>query len=115
MALITLAQAEAAIITVVANRTALAASARTLTAPTALAAAVRGALVTAMDYSLTDDQDISTCLKPGQLRHRRLHLPGLSHVHSPGQPGSRHREAVLPHAVQPATSVHRPATDQPQF
>jgi hypothetical protein len=59
---ITLAQAEAMINTVVANRTSLAASARTLAAPTPLAGSVSGALVDAFDTSLTDDQDISNCL-----------------------------------------------------
>jgi len=59
---ITLAQAEATINTVVANRTSLAASTRTLNAPTPLATSTRNALVAALDASLTNDQDISTCL-----------------------------------------------------
>ena len=59
---ITLAQAEATINTVVANRTSLAASARTLNAPTPLAASVRDALVASYDDSLTNDQDINNCL-----------------------------------------------------
>jgi hypothetical protein len=59
---ITLAQAEATINTVVANRTSLAASARTLNAPTRLAGTVTAALVAAFDTSLNDDQDISNCL-----------------------------------------------------
>ncbi len=59
---ITLAQAEATISSVISNRTALEASAQTLAAPTPLAASVRGALVSAMQASLTDDQAISTCL-----------------------------------------------------
>lgn len=60
--MITLSQAEATISTVVSNRTALAASARTLDAPTPLAASVRRALISAIDASLANDQDISTCL-----------------------------------------------------
>jgi hypothetical protein len=59
---ITLAQAESDITTVVSNRTSLAASARTLNAPTPLASSVTSALVAAFDTSLTDDQDISNCL-----------------------------------------------------
>jgi hypothetical protein len=59
---ITLAQAEASITSVVSNRTSLAASARTLGAPTPLAASVRSALVAALDASLTNDQDINNCL-----------------------------------------------------
>lgn len=59
---ITLAQAEATINNVVANRTSLAASARTLNAPTPLAASVRDALVASYDDSLTNDQDINNCL-----------------------------------------------------
>jgi hypothetical protein len=59
---ITLAQAEATLNTVVANRTSLAASTRTLNAPTPLATSTRNALVAALDASLTNDQDISTCL-----------------------------------------------------
>ena len=58
----TLAQAEATINTVVANRTSLAASARTLNAPTPLAASVRDVLVASYDDSLTNDQDINNCL-----------------------------------------------------
>jgi hypothetical protein len=59
---ITLAQAEAMLTAVVSNRTSLAASARSLDAPTPMAATVRADLVAAMDASLTNDQDISTCL-----------------------------------------------------
>jgi hypothetical protein len=59
---ITLAQAEATISTIVANRTSLAASTRTLNAPTPLATSTQNALVAALDASLTNDQDISTCL-----------------------------------------------------
>ena len=59
---ITIAQAEATLTTVIANRTALAASARTLNAPTPLAVWCEPALVAAMDASLTNDQDISNCL-----------------------------------------------------
>jgi hypothetical protein len=59
---ITLAQAEATLTAVISNRTSLAASARTLDAPTPLAATVRADLVAAMDASLTNDHDISTCL-----------------------------------------------------
>lgn len=59
---ISLAEAETILTGVISNRTALAASARTLNAPTPLAASVRAALVSAMDASLTNDRDISTCL-----------------------------------------------------
>jgi hypothetical protein len=59
---ITLAQAEAMLTAVISNRTSLAASARALDAPTPTAATVRADLVAAMDASLTNDQDISTCL-----------------------------------------------------
>lgn len=59
---ITVAQAEAMITSVVANRTSLAASARTLNAPTPAAVSVRNDLTAAMDASLTNDQDINRCL-----------------------------------------------------
>lgn len=59
---ITLSQAEATISTVIANRTSLAASARSLSAPTPSAKAAQSALVAALDASLTDDQQIDTCL-----------------------------------------------------
>ena len=59
---ITLSQAEATINAVIANRSALAASARALDAPAPLAASARRALIAAMDASLANDQDINTCL-----------------------------------------------------
>lgn len=59
---ITPAQGTATIATVVATRTSLAASARTLAAPNPLAASVRAALVAALDARLTSDQDVSACL-----------------------------------------------------
>jgi hypothetical protein len=59
---ISLAQAEATISNVISNRNSLAAAAGALTAPTPLAVSVRDALVAAYDASLTDDQDIETCL-----------------------------------------------------
>jgi hypothetical protein len=59
---ITLAQAEATITAVISNRSSIAASARALDAPTPMAATVRADLVAAMDASLTNDRDISTCL-----------------------------------------------------
>jgi hypothetical protein len=59
---ISLAQAEASLASVIANRTALAASARTLSAPTPLATSVRAALTASFDDSLANDQAIQTCL-----------------------------------------------------
>jgi hypothetical protein len=61
-ATITLAQAEQQISGIVANRTSLAASAQSLSAPTALARKVRADLVAAFNASLKDDNDLATCL-----------------------------------------------------
>jgi hypothetical protein len=47
---------------VVVSRASLAASTRTLKAPSRLAASVRGALVAALDASLTNDENVSACL-----------------------------------------------------
>ncbi len=59
---ITLAQAESTINAVIANRTSLAASARSLDAPSAAAKTVQAELVSALDASLTDDQQVANCL-----------------------------------------------------
>jgi hypothetical protein len=59
---LTLPQLEQTISSVVSNRSALAASARALPAPTSGARNVRTALVSAMDASLTDDNSIDNCL-----------------------------------------------------
>ena len=59
---ITLSQAQASIGNVIANRNALAATAGTLPAPTALAGQVRAALVASFENSLADDRDIQNCL-----------------------------------------------------
>ena len=61
-ATISLAQAEQIITTVVSNRSALVASTAAVNAPTPAAAAVRTALGAALTASLTDDQDINSCL-----------------------------------------------------
>jgi hypothetical protein len=62
VASINLSQAEASIGNVISNRNALAASAGTLPAPTALAGRVRAALVASFTDSLTDDSAIQSCL-----------------------------------------------------
>jgi hypothetical protein len=59
---ITLAQAEQQIAEIVANRTALAASAQAVTAPTPAASTVQADLVAAFNASLRDDNDLDTCL-----------------------------------------------------
>jgi hypothetical protein len=59
---LTLAAAEQSINSIVANRSALAASAQSLPAPTSLAGQVRSALAAAFNASLADDQAINTCL-----------------------------------------------------
>ena len=60
---ITLAQGEAVITTVVADRTSLATSARGLPAATPVAASVRGALAATLATGATDDQAIVNCLE----------------------------------------------------
>jgi hypothetical protein len=59
---ITLAQAEQQIAGIVANRTALAAAAQALNAPTAATSTVRDDLVAAFNASLRNDNDLDTCL-----------------------------------------------------
>jgi hypothetical protein len=58
----TVAQAEQQISAIVANRTSLAASAQSLTAPTSLAKTVQADLVAAFQASLKDDNDLASCL-----------------------------------------------------
>ena len=59
---ITLAQAEQQIAGIVANRTALAAAAQAINAPTPAASNVRDELVAAFNASLRNDNDLDTCL-----------------------------------------------------
>jgi hypothetical protein len=61
-ATITLAQAEQQIAGIVANRTALAAAAQALNAPTPATGTVRDDLVAAFNASLRNDNDLDTCL-----------------------------------------------------
>jgi hypothetical protein len=58
---LTVPQVESQLQSIISNRTSLAASARTLSAPTGRASTVRNDLVAAMDASLTDDQAINNC------------------------------------------------------
>lgn len=59
---VTLAQAEQQIAGIVANRTALAAAAQALDAPTPATSTVRDELVAAFNASLRNDNDLDTCL-----------------------------------------------------
>jgi len=112
---ITLAQAESVITTVIANRTALAASARTLSAPTPLAASVRDALATAMDASLANDHDISNCLNQANTGTIALIFKScLNSTAASSQAASTAKQRFLALYNQLRSQIGQPATS-PQF
>jgi hypothetical protein len=102
------------ITSVISNRTSIGASARTLAAPTPLASAVRSALVSAMNASLTDDQAISTCLNQANNGTEALIFQGcLSSTAADTQAAATAKQQFHTLDNQLRQSIGLPSTNQP--